>query len=132
MTGKKLAAGWVVQLTLRQLTRDVEPDTPAPTFQFFNIQDAGGTRAAVEAGVARVRAMLPHANAISRTSLSAEHLTLALLTNPYHPDGLATDLDQALRMPRDERITRHSALRAIVWRDTAAAWAKRFLDELRS
>jgi len=49
-----------------------------PTFQFFNIQDAGGTRAAVEAGVARVRAMLPHANAISRTPVSAEHLTLAL------------------------------------------------------
>ena len=37
MIGKKLAAGWVVQLTLRQLTRDVEPDTPAPTFQFFNV-----------------------------------------------------------------------------------------------
>ena len=29
--------------------------------------------------------------------LSPKHLTLALLTNPYHPDGLATDLDQALR-----------------------------------
>ena len=37
MTGKKLAAGWVVQLTLRQLKQDVEPDTRAPTFQFFNV-----------------------------------------------------------------------------------------------
>ncbi len=68
---------------------------------------------------------------LSKFAGAAEHLTLALLTNPYHPDGLAADLDQALRMPREERITRHSALRTIVWRDTAAAWASRFLDELR-
>ena len=68
---------------------------------------------------------------LSKFAGAAEHLTLALLTNPYHPDGLAADLDQALRMPREERITRHSALRTIVWRDTAEAWATRFLDELR-
>ena len=37
MTGKKLAAGWVVQLTLRQLTPDDAPDSRAPTFQFFNV-----------------------------------------------------------------------------------------------
>ena len=69
---------------------------------------------------------------LSKFAGAAEHLTLALLTNPYHPDGLAADLDQALRMPREERATRQSALHAIVWRDTASAWAKRFLDELRS
>jgi trehalose 6-phosphate synthase len=68
---------------------------------------------------------------LSKFAGAAEHLTLALLTNPYHPDGLAADIDKALRMPREERVTRHGALRAIVWRDTAAAWAKRFLDELR-
>ncbi len=68
---------------------------------------------------------------LSKFAGAAEHLTLALLTNPYHPDGLASDLDRALRMPREERVARHGALRAIVWRDTAAAWAKRFLDELR-
>jgi trehalose 6-phosphate synthase len=68
---------------------------------------------------------------LSKFAGAAEHLTLALLTNPYHPDGLAADLDQALRMPREERVERNSALRAIVWRDTAAAWATRFLDELR-
>jgi alpha,alpha-trehalose-phosphate synthase [UDP-forming] len=69
---------------------------------------------------------------LSRFAGAAEHLTLALLTNPYHSDGLAADLDTALRMPREERSERHEALRAIVWRDTAAAWAKRFLEELRS
>ena len=68
---------------------------------------------------------------LSKFAGAAEQLPLALLTNPYHADGLAADLDTALRMPREERITRHSALRNIVWRDTAAAWASRFLDELR-
>jgi trehalose 6-phosphate synthase len=68
---------------------------------------------------------------LSKFAGAAEHLTLALLTNPYHADGLAADLDTALRMPHAERITRHLALRGIVWRDTAAAWAARFLDELR-
>jgi hypothetical protein len=37
MVGKKLAAGWVVQLTLRQFHPDVEPDMQVSTFQFFNV-----------------------------------------------------------------------------------------------
>lgn len=69
---------------------------------------------------------------LSKFAGAAEHLTLALLTNPYHPDGLASDIDAALRMPREERITRNEALRTIVWRDTAATWAERFLTELRT
>jgi alpha,alpha-trehalose-phosphate synthase [UDP-forming]/trehalose-phosphatase len=67
---------------------------------------------------------------LSRFCGAAEQMTLALLTNPYHADGVASDLDRALRMPRDERITRNTALRAGVWQDTASAWAKAFLDAL--
>jgi alpha,alpha-trehalose-phosphate synthase [UDP-forming]/trehalose-phosphatase len=69
---------------------------------------------------------------LSQFAGAAEHMTLALMTNPYHADGLAADLDTALRMPRQERVTRHGALRAIVWKDTAAAWAASFLDALRA
>ncbi len=58
-------------------------------------------------------------------------MTLALLTNPYHVDGVAADLDTALRMPREERVTRNAALRVPVWEDTASAWAKKFLAALR-
>ena len=68
---------------------------------------------------------------LSRFCGAAEQMTLALLTNPYHVDGVATDLDTALRMPRDERITRNAALRVGVWQDTASAWAKTFLSTLR-
>jgi trehalose 6-phosphate synthase len=68
---------------------------------------------------------------LSKFCGAAEHMTFAQLTNPYHVDGVAADLDAALRMPRDERIARNGALRAVVWKDTAAAWAKSFLDALR-
>jgi alpha,alpha-trehalose-phosphate synthase [UDP-forming]/trehalose-phosphatase len=67
---------------------------------------------------------------LSRFCGAAEQMALALLTNPFHVDGVAADLDTALRMPRDERITRHAALRASVWQDTASVWAKSFLTAL--
>jgi alpha,alpha-trehalose-phosphate synthase [UDP-forming]/trehalose-phosphatase len=69
---------------------------------------------------------------LSRFCGAAERMTLAQLTNPYHADGVAADLDAALRMPRGERMARHEALRAAVWTDTARAWARAFLDSLQT
>ncbi len=68
---------------------------------------------------------------LSKFCGAAEHMTLARLTNPYHVDGVASDLDAALRVPKDERIAQHSALRAVVWQETAGAWARTFLESLR-
>jgi trehalose 6-phosphate synthase len=68
---------------------------------------------------------------LSRFCGAAERMTLARLTNPFHTDGVAADLDAALRMPLDERAARHAALRAVVWTDTAASWARTFLDLLK-
>ena len=68
---------------------------------------------------------------LSRFCGAAEQMTLALITNPFHADGLARDLDTALRMDKPERITRHAQLRSVVWRDTAAAWSDAFLASLR-
>ena len=42
------------------------------------IQEAGGTKKTVEAGIARIRDLLPDANAIRRRTLPARHLTLGL------------------------------------------------------
>ncbi|HEX7836763.1 MAG TPA: trehalose-6-phosphate synthase, partial [Kofleriaceae bacterium] len=67
---------------------------------------------------------------LSKFCGAAEQMALALLTNPYHPDGVAADLDTALRMPREERVTRNAALRVAVWQDTASAWARSFLTAL--
>jgi altronate hydrolase len=47
-------------------------------FQYMTIQSTGGTRATIEEGVKRVKAMLPKANQVKREAVSAEHLTLAL------------------------------------------------------
>jgi len=44
----------------------------------FNIQDTGGTRQTVEKGITLIREMLPKANAVQRTSCSAEHITVGL------------------------------------------------------
>lgn len=49
-----------------------------PHFQSLVIQDSGGTRRSVEAGVARIRDMLAHANAATRESVPASELVLAL------------------------------------------------------
>ena len=47
-------------------------------FQHLVIQDTGGTEKTVMAGIARVEEMLIHANQVTRQTVSAEHLTLAL------------------------------------------------------
>lgn len=46
--------------------------------QILGIQDAGGTIAAIEEGIAKVKAMLPAAGACERQTVSAEHLTIGL------------------------------------------------------
>jgi altronate hydrolase len=44
----------------------------------FTMQETGGTRKSIEAGIAAVKAMLPDANKITRQTVSASHLTVGL------------------------------------------------------
>jgi trehalose 6-phosphate synthase len=67
---------------------------------------------------------------LSRFAGAAAELTDALLTNPWHVDGLARDLDRALRMGIDERRARHAKLLERVARTTAITWAEDFLSAL--
>lgn len=69
---------------------------------------------------------------LSKFCGAAERMTLAQQVNPYHADGVAAELDAALRMSKEDRVPRHRALRTVVWTDTASAWAKTFLDSLRA
>ena len=69
---------------------------------------------------------------LSRFAGAADQLRDAVLTNPYHADGLAADIDRALRMPPDERRARHARLvEAIRQGGTAATWAASFLNRLK-
>jgi alpha,alpha-trehalose-phosphate synthase [UDP-forming] len=67
---------------------------------------------------------------LSRFAGAACELTDALLTNPFHPDGMARDIDRALRMPLEERKERHGRLLAAVQRRTATSWAEEFVARL--
>jgi altronate hydrolase len=44
----------------------------------FTIQDKGGTRKAIENGIARIKEVLPEANKVKREPVPASHLTLGL------------------------------------------------------
>jgi len=49
-----------------------------PRLQTFVMQDAGGTRRTIEAGVGAVQALLPEANRVQRTPVPAAHITVGL------------------------------------------------------
>ena len=67
---------------------------------------------------------------LSRFAGAAVELNAAVLTNPWHADGVARDLDRALRMGLDERREHHAQLLAAVLRTTAVDWAENFLEAL--
>ncbi len=49
-----------------------------PKLVAFNMQDTGGTRATIAAGVVAIEALLPEANAVTRQPVSARHLSIGL------------------------------------------------------
>jgi alpha,alpha-trehalose-phosphate synthase [UDP-forming]/trehalose-phosphatase len=67
---------------------------------------------------------------LSRFAGAAEELTAALLTNPWDTEGMARDLERALRMPKAERCERHGALMRVISKTTAITWAEAFLAAL--
>ena len=69
---------------------------------------------------------------LSRFAGASFELSDAVLTNPWHEEGMARDLDRALRMPLEERRAQHRKLLAAVHRTTAASWAEDFLTALEA
>jgi trehalose 6-phosphate synthase len=67
---------------------------------------------------------------LSKFAGAAAELTDAVLTNPWHPEGVARDLDRALRMDLAERQARHRRLLEVVTANTATNWANSFLQAL--
>ncbi|MBZ0235117.1 MAG: trehalose-phosphatase [Deltaproteobacteria bacterium] len=67
---------------------------------------------------------------LSRFAGAAESLKSAVLTNPFHAEGMADDFHRALSMPEPERRERHGQMLSAVERDTSHAWAERFLGAL--
>jgi alpha,alpha-trehalose-phosphate synthase [UDP-forming]/trehalose-phosphatase len=68
---------------------------------------------------------------LSQYAGAADTLASALITNPFHREGMAADIDHALRMPAAERLQRHRLLLAALEQEgDAKVWAQRFLDRL--
>ena len=67
---------------------------------------------------------------LSQFAGAAVEMRDAVLTNPYHAEGMARDLDRSLRMELEERRARHTKLLASVQRSNAVTWAEGFLDAL--
>ena len=67
---------------------------------------------------------------LSQFAGAAADLKEAIIVNPHDPDEVAAGIDQAIRMPLDERKERHRALNARVHERDAAAWRKAFLADL--
>src|SRR5262249_20719783 len=63
---------------------------------------------------------------LSRFAGASEEMDAAVLTNPYHRDGMAADLASALELPLEERRARHRRLREVVDRTTARAGPEQF------
>ena len=77
------------------------------------------------------RSESPGVLVLSQHAGAAETLNSALITNPFHREGLAADLDHALRMPQTERVRRHRMLASALEREgDAQVWAERYLDRL--
>jgi trehalose 6-phosphate synthase len=132
INGRYGEAEWV---PVRYLYRSYEPAVLA---QLYRLADVAlvtplrdGMNLVAKEFVASQDADAPGVLVLSRFAGAAEELAEAIHTNPFHPEGLAGDLDLALRMPRDERRARHRALLARVAARSPIGWANEFLDRLR-
>lgn len=68
---------------------------------------------------------------LSHFAGAAEQMTEALLVNPYDTAGTADIIQQALRMPLEERRTRHQRLMAGIREFDVHWWAREFLATLQ-
>jgi trehalose 6-phosphate synthase len=67
---------------------------------------------------------------LSRFAGAAQELTQALLVNPADTEEVADALEQALRMPLEERQQRWSAMMKVLERQDITAWRRSFLGAL--
>ncbi|HEY0251206.1 MAG TPA: trehalose-6-phosphate synthase, partial [Kofleriaceae bacterium] len=119
---------------VRYLYRSYDPDTLAKLYRFADVGLVtplrDGMNLVAKEFVAAQDPEDPGVLVLSRFCGAAERMADAILTNPYHPDGVASDLDRALRMELPERMTRNKELRRVVWEDSSSAWTRAWRSAL--
>jgi trehalose 6-phosphate synthase len=68
---------------------------------------------------------------LSKFAGAADQMREALLINPHSAEEISDAIYQALRMPKEERVARWTALMEGVQREDVTWWAARFLDALK-
>lgn len=131
INGKFAEFDWV---PLRYMTRGLPRTTLAG---FYRAAAVGlvtplrdGMNLVAKEYIAAQEPLDPGVLVLSRFAGAAAHMKEAIIVNPYDPDEVAEAIHDALRMPGEERRSRWEALYATVNRDSAAAWCRRFLEEL--
>lgn len=131
INGEYGEASWV---PIRYLYRSYSPGQLA---EFYRAADVGyvtplrdGMNLVAKEYVAAQNPDDPGVLVLSRFAGAAAELSDAVLTNPWHAEGVARDLDRALNMGLAERQDRHRRLLAAVLRSTATTWAESFLQAL--
>ncbi len=124
-------ADWV---PVRYLYRSYAPDVLAQLFRAAHVglihPLRDGMNLVAKEYVASQDPSAPGVLVLSRFAGAAEELDAALLTNPYHVDGMAAALHQALTMGLSERVERHRRSLARVRASTSRTWAAGFLAAL--
>ena len=67
---------------------------------------------------------------LSRFAGAAEHLSDALIVNPYDVEGVAKTIQTALSMPLEERRERWRRSMHVLWSNSVEAWFERFVTRL--
>ena len=81
--------------------------------------------------VAAQNPMDPGVLVLSRFAGAARELQGALAVNPHDPEQIADAIDQALTMPREERIERWQGMMAVLRSNTIEHWRESYLTALR-
>jgi len=81
--------------------------------------------------VAAQRPESPGVPVLSRFTGISEHLSEAVLVNPYIPESVAEGMERALNMPLAERKDRHQAMMSFINRNTSDQWADNFMESLQ-
>ncbi|MGN6106333.1 MAG: trehalose-phosphatase [Kofleriaceae bacterium] len=134
INGKFGEADWV---PVRYLYRSYDPAVLA---QLYRLADVAlvtplrdGMNLVAKEFIAAQDPECPGVLVLSEFAGAAVQMADAVITNPYHPDGLAADLHRALQMPAAERVARHRRLLAtLIGEGTPDRWAEEFLARLRA
>jgi trehalose 6-phosphate synthase len=133
INGKYAEIDWV---PLRYLNRVVDRGTLMATYRLARIGLVtplrDGMNLVAKEFVAAQDPADPGVLVLSTMAGAAEELTDAVLVNPHDVEAVAEGIHRGLKMPLEERRTRHAVMLRLLRDNDIHAWRDRFLSALES